>query len=109
MESFEQQLAQDSKVRGVRWPFRIFAALLPLATCIALSGSMYRLIEAPTITGALVVFLLLPLALTIGRTVGFVVAKGRVPGRAYWPFPSGWLLFIWMALFSFTAYQASHA
>ena len=109
MESFEQRLAQDSKIRVVRWPFRIFAGLLLLAVCIALFGGIYRLIETPTVTGAFLVVLILPLALVIRRTVGCVIRKGRVPGRLYWPFPSGLLLFMWIALFGFTAYLASHA
>ena len=109
MESFEQRLEKDPNGRVVRWPFRILAALLLGAIGFILSGGFYRLSEAPTVLDALLVFVMLPLALVIGRTVGYVVWKGRVLHNLYWPFPSGLVLLVWIGLFNFIVYQLSHA
>jgi hypothetical protein len=109
MESFEQRLEKDRNGRVVRWPFRILAALLFGAFGFALLGGVYRFIGAPSVLGALLIFVMLPLAVFMGRTVGCVVWKGRVPHNLYWPFPSGLVLSVWIGLFNFIVYQLSHA
>ena len=109
MDSFEQRLESDPDGRVVRWPFRILAALLLGVFGFVLFFGIYQFIEAPTVLVALLVFVMLPLAVIIGRTVGCVVWKGRALHNLYWPFPSGLVLLVWIGLFNFIVYQLSHA
>jgi len=109
MESFEQWLERDRNGRVVRWPFRILATLLLGAFGFVFFYGSYRFIEVPTVLDAILVFVMVPLALIIGRTVGYVVWKGHVLHNLYWFFPSGLVLLVWIGLFNFIVYQLSHS
>lgn len=109
MDSFKQRLEDDSRNRLVRWPFRILATVLLVAVGLALLGGVYRFVEVRTFLGLMVIVTLLPLAVMLARTGGYVVWKGHVPHNLYWPFPSGLTLFIWIGIFTLVTSQLSHA
>ena len=109
MDSSKQRLEDDSRNRSVRWPFRILAAVLLVAVGLALLGGVYRFVKVPSFLGVMVIVTLLPLAVMMARTGGYVVWKGHVPDNLYWPFPSGLILFIWIGIFTLVTSQLSNA
>jgi hypothetical protein len=109
MDSFDQTLDQTRTGRVVRWPFRVLAALLLGTMVLVFLGGIYRVVVAPTVMGALCVFVMFPLVILNGRVVGYVVWKGRVLRNPFWPFPSGLVLLVWIGLFTFITLQLKHA
>ncbi|MBM7123068.1 hypothetical protein [Dyella kyungheensis] len=74
--------------KSVRWPFRILAALIVLASVVALAGTGIAIWtrEQPSLQWQL--FASLPGMLCFARFGWHAAVHGRSPASDYWPFAS---------------------
>jgi hypothetical protein len=94
----DKELARDLVARTVRWPFRALGALLVVACTAVVATALYGTFVYHLTQSAIFALALLPTTALIIRTVGAAVLTGRVPPSPLWPFPSGVVALVWIAI-----------
>jgi hypothetical protein len=98
MQSYEEILLYSRRRSAIRWPFRLLALVIVAVALFVALGSAYIAFTRKDLRAALLALAAAPLAALIARLGVYAVWTGRVGADPYWPFASGSVAAVWIAM-----------